>query len=124
MRVSALSRDSSAASPPATQSACACAMGRVTSGESFASMPLARRPGALAPFRFPRVKSPGSAATLDASSSGTGIDSTVPPAASNSCACIGPPRSAPRRATSRPSRSPGPPALKAQSGEVHRGRCR
>eukprot|EP00965_Chrysotila_dentata_P188392 6172710-Pleurochrysis_carterae.AAC.7 len=85
------------------QLAARCDAGFDISGASAASIPFTRGVGACAPFRLPTVMStPGSADTLDASRSAAGIDSTVPPADSNSCISNGPSRVV-RRATSRPS---------------------
>eukprot|EP00965_Chrysotila_dentata_P149478 4936285-Pleurochrysis_carterae.AAC.1 len=58
--------------------------------------------GAFAPLRLLTVSTPGSAATLDATRSGAGTTSIVPPAASISLISSGPSRVV-RRATSRPS---------------------
>eukprot|EP00965_Chrysotila_dentata_P227385 6195981-Pleurochrysis_carterae.AAC.1 len=64
----------SAASLPARRSATFCDIGAVTSGESAAATPLTRSEGAFRPLRFPTVSIPGNATTLDARSSGAGID--------------------------------------------------
>eukprot|EP00965_Chrysotila_dentata_P222841 6193213-Pleurochrysis_carterae.AAC.4 len=82
----------SAAGPPATRSATFCATGVPTSGNSVATIPRTRMAGAFAHFRLPTVSTPGSAATLDAISPGTGTASIVPPAASINRISSGPSR--------------------------------
>eukprot|EP00965_Chrysotila_dentata_P127139 4205133-Pleurochrysis_carterae.AAC.1 len=62
----------------------ACASGPSVVGDSVAVRPFQRRPCAFAPFRLPSTSTPGIAASLIASSSGTGMDVTLPPALSSS----------------------------------------